>query len=47
MQVNRINDTTVEAPATYKDITEIANTVQEANIAMPVAWLTPVFTLKG
>ena len=36
-----------EAPAAYKDITSVANSVQSAGIAQPVAWLKPILTLKG
>ena len=36
-----------EAPSTYKDITQIAATVDDANIARPIAWLKPILTLKG
>ena len=36
-----------EAPAAYKDITSVIETVEQAGIARPVARLWPLLTIKG
>lgn len=36
-----------EAPNAYKDIELVAKTVFDASIASPVAWLSPLLTIKG
>jgi RNA-splicing ligase RtcB len=43
----KLEDIKKEAPFAYKGIGPIVNTLTEANIAQPVAELTPLMTVKG
>ena len=43
----KLEDIKKEAPFAYKGIGPIVNTLADANIARPVAELTPLMTVKG
>ena len=43
----KLEDIKKEAPFAYKGIGPIVNTLAEADIARPVAELTPLMTIKG